>query len=267
MMAFPLIPSLLVTLAGAALAQDPAPPTDLPEDEDVLSPYRARFEGLVERSIGTASVPVAFNWRRTDLQIAVLGSYLGEQNNFNSMRAGALLRFPSNTALLELGVSYADTWDSPSSRLLAFTPYRQPGHPDRMEVDLTLGLPLAEGVVTTFPRFLPAVEMVLVGYVGVRYFLYPTAFAGRTPGQVLTAILAPALSADEIDNLEEARLDGMQVDPGRYGVLVGLGDDLYLESGLFLSPRMMVAIPILEPVTETELLLWTDLSLAVGMAF
>ena len=164
-----MIPDLAaICFVASAWAQDePAPaPESPPEEEapveDVLSPYRARFDVLAERAIGTTSRPVEFNWRRTQAQLALTGSYLVELNNFNAMRGGALLRLPSDKALVELGVTGVGVWDSPSSQLLALTPYRQPGHPDHVELDFAVGLPLAEGVVTTMPRFFPAVEMVFV---------------------------------------------------------------------------------------------------------
>jgi hypothetical protein len=96
--------------------------------------------------------------------------------------------------------------------------------------------------------------------------VYPTGFAGLRPGQVARALISPTLSADEIDNLDDARLAAMQVDAGRYGVLVGLGNDLYFKSGLFVSPRVMVAVPLLAPASGTELYVWADASLALGIA-
>jgi len=240
---------------------------EAPVDEDVLSPYRLRFDQLVERTIGTTSRPVEFNWRRTNAQVALTGSYLVELNNFNSMRGGALLRLPSGGVVVEFGLTWAAVWDSPSSRLLALTPYRQPGHPDRAEIDVGVAVPLAEGVVTTFPRFFPAVQMVFSAYGGFRYLLYPTGFARMSAGQVGEAIFSPTITELEIDNLEEERLDAMEIDAGRYGLLAGFGNDLYFASGFFVSPRLLVAVPILAPATQTELLVWADLSLAVGLAF
>jgi hypothetical protein len=261
-----------VGLASAGEEPSPVDPAaeetaPLEAPADVLSPYRTQFDVLAERTIGTTSRPVEFNWRRTKVQVAVTGSYLVELNNFNSMRGGALVRLPSGGLVVELGATYAGVWDSPSSRQLALTPYRQAGHPNRLEVDFTVGLPLAEGIVTTFPRFFPAVEMVLNSYGGFRYLLYPTGFGGMKAGQIMGALLAPSLTESELDNLDDARLDAMQVDSGRYGLLVGLGNDLYFKSGFFLSPRLMIAVPLLAPATQTELLVWADLSLAVGLAF
>lgn len=238
-----------------------------PTDDDPLSPYRARFDVLAERAIGTTSRPVEFNWRRGSAQLALTGSYLVELNNFNSMRGGLLLRLPNDKSIVELGVSRAVTWDSPSSEALAYTPYRQPGRPSRFELDVAVGLPLAEGVVTTVPRFFPAVQMVFVAYGGLRYMVYPQAFAKMRPGQVAGAFVSPSLSDHEIDNLERARLDAMQVDPGRFGLYAGFGNDLYFKSGFFVSPRLLVGVPLLAPATRSELWMWADLSLAAGLAW
>ena len=246
----------------------PAPPTTAPAtDTDPLAPYRLQLGTLVELGIGSTSVPVAFDWRKTQVQLAASGSYLAELNNFNSMRGGALVRLPSGGTILEFGANYAASWESPTSRQLALTPFRQPGHPDHLEVDFNLGVPLAEGVVTSVPRFFPAAQMVFVGYGGFRYILYPTGFRQLTVKEVALAIVAPSMSTKEIDNLDDVRLPAMEVDPARYGVLVGLGDDIYFKSGLFVSPRLMVAVPLLAPVTNTELYVWADFSMVAGFAF
>lgn len=236
-------------------------------DEDPLSPYRAPFGVLVESSIGSTSRPVEFDWRRTTAMVAATGDFLFELNNFNSGRAGALARIPSSGLIYEIGVSHVWVGDTRSSELLALTPYRQPGRPDRWELDFDVGVPLAEGVVTARPRIVPSVEMVLNGYLGLRYSFYPRSFEGMKAREVTGALLSPILTDAEIANLEERRLDGMQVDPGRYTVMMGLGNDLYFKQGLLVSPRLMFAVPVLAPVSETELLFWADLSLVIGVAF
>lgn len=258
--------------ADSAPVEAPAAPSEAPttsssDADDPLGPHRVPFPELAERTIGTASQPVEFNWRRSRAQVAITGEQLYELNNFNSLRVGALARVPSGTLMVEVGASYVRTWDTPSSELLALTPYRQPGRPDRIELDLTLGVPLAEGVVTLSPRFLPALQLVLNGYAGFRYLLYPDAFAGMKAGKVFSAILSPSLSDDEIANLDDRRPDSMQVDSGRYGLMVGVGNDLYFKQGFFVTPRVMFAVPVLAPVSGTDLLLWGEFSLGVGFAF
>lgn len=268
--------------AGSARAEDPpaddvpaedpaeAPAGDQeeppPEPVDVLSRHRTPFDVLADRAIGTTSVPVEFNWRRSSIQLAGASSFLFELNNFNSVRGGALARIPTGGTLLELGLSYVSVWNTPSSGQLALTPYRQPGRPDRLELDVALVVPLAEGVVTASPKLFPAVQLVFNAYGGVRYLIHPTGFARMTAGQVAGAILAPTLTEAEIANLEDDRLAAMQVDPARYGLMFGLGNDVYFEPGLFVSPRLLLAVPLLAPATRTDLLWWADFTIAVGVA-
>ncbi len=221
---------------------------------------------IAERAIGTTSKPVEFNWRRTKVQVAAVGNHLFELNNFNSLRAGGMARVPTNGFIFELGLSYVWVWDTPSSELLALTPYRQPGRPNRLEFDFTVGVPLAEGVVTTYPRFFPAVELVFNAYAGLRYLIYPTGFAGLRGRDLAGALFSPTMTETELDNLDDARLDAMQIDSGRYGLMAGFGNDIYFKQGVFISPRLMLAVPILAPATETDLLFWADLSLVVGVA-
>ncbi len=237
-----------------------------PELDDSLSRYRTPFGVLAERTIGTTSKPVEFNWRRTKVHLAASGNHPFELNNFNSLRSGGLVRLPSGGVIFELGLSYVWVWDTPSSELLAFTPYRQPGRPERLELDFAVALPLAEGVVTTYPRFFPAVQMVFNAYAGLRYLLYPNGFGGMKPGKVMTALLSPTITESEVDNLDDNRLAAMQVDPGRYGLMIGFGNDLYFKQGVFFSPRVGLSAPILAPATQTELVLWAELSLVVGVA-
>ncbi|MFT7519004.1 MAG: hypothetical protein ACI9MC_001140 [Kiritimatiellia bacterium] len=243
-----------------------SPASDSSSEEDPLSRHRTDFDVLMDRSIGKASQPVAFNWRRTDVHIAATGSFLFELNNFNSGRSGAMARFPMRGSLFEVSASYVFVGDTPSSRLLALTPYRQPGRPARIELDATVAIPLAEGVVTSAPRFLPAAQLVFNVYAGMRYSIYPTGWSGLRPRAVVTAILSPRLSDDEIDNLDGVRRTSMQVDRGRYNVMVGFGNDIYFKQGLFISPRFMFAVPLLAPASETDLLFWADASLAIGVA-
>jgi len=249
---------LLVSLSRAA-EEEPG--------EDPLSTYRTPFGVLVDRSLGSTSVPVAFNWRRTTAHVGATGDFLVELNNFNSMSAGAVGRFPSNGFVWEFGVDYVWVWDTRSSELLALTPYRQPGRPERLEIDANFGIPLAEGVVTLRPRFLPVAEMVLMGYIGLNYAIYPGSFEDMKFRDVAVALVSPALSETEIDNLDDQRLDAMEVDPARFSPLLGLGNDFYFKQGVFLSPRLRVSVPIVSAATGSDLLFWGDLTLVAGVAF
>jgi hypothetical protein len=247
-------------------AEPPTEPTESGSDTP-LEDFRTPIDVLAERTIGTVAKPVAFNWRRTTAQVAVSGSFLFELNTFNTMRGGLTGRFPAgNNVIVETSVHYARTWDTPSSRLLALTPYRQSGRPNRAELDFTVGYALAEGVVTAFPKWFPPVQIVFNGYAGFRYRLY-TAWSNMRPGQVAGAIFNPSLTDIELDNLEDNRLAAMQVDPERYGLFVGFGNDIYFKQGFFLSPRVMIGVPVLAAASGSDMLVFADFTMAVGLAF
>ncbi len=260
----PLIRNLAIIAAVVWSGIAPAQSTLEP---DVLSPYRETLDALTDRAIGTASQPVAFSWRRTRLHVAGTVGYPIEFNTFANLRGGVLLRRPVGGVLLELGVSRAVSWNTQASRQLRYTPYRQAGRPSRMELELGVAIPVAEGVATSRLRFLPAMQLTFNLYGAVRYLWYPGAQDGLSPGKSLEAFFSPTLSATEIENLDGNRREAMQVDPGRYGLMLGFGNDLYFKQGLFLSPRFQLAIPLLAPLSKTALPVWVDLSLNAGWAF
>lgn len=237
-----------------------------PSADSALDEYRTPFESLTERSIGKAARPVRYDWRKSTVGFGLVGSELYELNNFWTARAGALVRTPVSGAMVELAFSRVQTWSTESSLQLSMTPYRQYGRPSRFELDINVGVPLAEGVVTAWPRFFPAAEMVLSATLGFRYLLYTNGFGGMKFLDVTGAIFSPALTAAEQSNLVAARPPGMQVDSGRYGLMVGFTTDIYLASGLFLSPRGLIALPLLSAATQTHLGLWWELSLAAGLS-
>lgn len=266
----------LLSLPGTALA-DPAQPglvspepagsTPTLSPDDSLERYRTPFEVLSERMIGEASRALRFDWRRKTLGVGVLGSQLLELNNFTSARLGGFARTPLGNLMTEAAVTWVFTGGSESSERLALTPYRQSGRPSRLELDLNLGYPLAEGVVTAWPGFFPATELVFSVQAGFRYLYYPGELHGAGFREIAKAVFAPKLSDRELENLEEDRLPGMEVDGARYNLLAGLSVDLYFKSGGFVAPRAMIAVPILSSLSDSGLGWWWELSLGLGWMF
>lgn len=214
--------------------------------------------------LGETSRAVRFDWRSSKVGFALQGAQLLELNNFGSASLAACVRFPVSSLLLEFGLARAVTWPSPSSGLLSLTPYRQSGRPSRFELQVNVGYPLAEGVATARPGFLSSTQLVLLANASVRYLYYPGSLARMSTGDVAKAVLAPRLSSQELENLELARLPSMQVDVARYALLAGLSLDVYLANGVFLSPRAMVAIPLVSGFDGSGLGFWWELALSFG---
>lgn len=256
----------LGVLAAADTEAPPAPPP-APPPATPIDAYRMPFDLLSERMIGTAAKPLRFDWRKTRLGVGVVAGQLLELNNFESSKVGGVARFVVGGFLAHVGLNGVWASATPSSDLLARTPYRQAGRPGRLELDLGLSLPIAEGVVTAWPAFFPATEMVLLVTAELRYLFYAGSLHGASASETLKTVLTPHLSAREQGNLEARRLPGMHIDPARYAALVGLTLDIYLHAGFFLSPRVLVAVPVLQGPTGSDLGLWWDVAVGAGYAF
>ncbi|MFN3197547.1 MAG: hypothetical protein ACE366_03850 [Bradymonadia bacterium] len=242
------------------------PPVDHTPDT-ALESHRSAFDALTERAIGQTSRAVRFDWRRSPIQVGINAGLPAELNNYNSIRTGALVRFPTDDLLLSLGLSWVWVRRSRSTELLALTPYRQPGRPSRLELDFDMAYPIAEGVSTSFLGFMPSTELVLSGVLRVRYYIYPGAWSGLSLQQSLQAIVDPTLSDKEVGNLEDDRLPGMEIDRARYGAQAGVSNDLYFQSGFFFSSQLMLTLPLLDFLTETKLGWGYEIDLLLGFAF
>lgn len=264
--------ALLALFARVAAAEETATgakeesPVAAPEGEDPLERFRAPIDVLTERFVGTTSRAIRFDWRASPAQLGISGSELIERNNFGAARLGGFVRRPFQGIMAELAVHWVFAFPTESSDKLALTPYRQAGRPPRLEVDLNVGFPIAEGVVTPWTDWVPPAEMVLSVTGGLRYLLYFASFGGDEPLNIMRDLALPQLSARELERLEQDRLPGMEVDPARYTALVGLSLDVYFQPGLFLQPRAMLGLPVLGPVSATRLGLWWEMSLALGWA-
>lgn len=252
--------------AGEATDDDGTEKTPAPVSEqvaDTMEGVKAPVDVLAERMIGSASRAVRFDWRAKSFGVGVTGGELLELNNFNSRRIGVSLRRPFGGLMGEADLVWVETRATPGSRKLALTPYRQVGRPSRLELDVNVGYPLAEGVATARPGFFPATELVFSARGGVRYLYYPGALSDVKFRKALGGLFSPTLLKAEREYLEARRPGGMQVDRARYNVLVGLGVDVYFHAGGYLAPRAMVALPL----TGSQLGPWWEFVLDVGWMF
>lgn len=257
-------------------APAPAPATTPSTTSDAvvdtsIDRYRSPVEALTEGMIGSASRPVRFDWRRSPVTLGVLGRDLIELNNFQSFGGGIFAKKAFGDIVGDVALTWVHTIGSASTNTLALTPYRQAGRPDRIEIDVNVGYPLAEGVVTPNLAWMPPAEMALFFDGGLRYQLYPWALGGMpafslTEASIGTALVSPALTDVEVANLEPSRLAGMEIDRGRYGLLAGLELDVWLQPGVAIAPRAMLALPLLAVASGSKLGWWWELSLSLGYA-
>jgi hypothetical protein len=244
----------------------PAAPTAV-EKDDVVLRSRTPIQALTEHFVGSTSRAVRFDWRRSVVMFGLMAGEVVEKNNFSQQRYGAIARKAFGDIIIEGGLQLYRSDDTPSSQLLALTPYRQAGRPGHLEIDLNIGYPLAEGVVTPVTSFIPPAEIALVALGGVRYLGYWQTFPDRPIQDIGLDLASPRLSALELERLDRVAPEAMAIDTARLHALVGLGVDTYVQPGLWVSPRALVAVPLLAPATGTALGFFWELSLVLGWAF
>ncbi|MEC8052209.1 MAG: hypothetical protein VX210_15565 [Myxococcota bacterium] len=237
------------------------------EQDESLRDKRSTLDALLQSSIGSTTTPLRFDWRDSPAHFGINASQLLELNNFESWRVGALTRLPTKNFLWEFQLNYVYVRDSRSSRQLALTPYRQPGRPARFELDIGLNWPVAEGVVTPRFNWLPAVDLTLSAYGGLRYMVYPGIYRFDGFLNTLREFTSVNLSSRELEALEDSRLQSMEVVPNRYFLLAGFSSDIYMPAGAFFNLKTLFHIPFgVNPSTLTPWW-WYELSASMGWAF
>jgi hypothetical protein len=108
--------------------------------------------------------------------------------------------------------------------------------------------------------------LALVGEAGLGYPAYPEGMLGRPLQEVGLDLATPQLSEAERERIEPKTPGGMLLDSARYHTMAGLSLDVYFQPGVFISPRALVAVPLLTPVTASGLGFWWELSLSIGYA-
>jgi hypothetical protein len=248
------VTAVVAVAAGDAPNNAPNSPTT-----DTHIPFRQ----LSERIVGTASKSVRFDWRKKEYGLALQAGQPVEYNNFDSVRLGTSLFFPSDLFNGRLALSKVFVVSTSSSRDLNRMPYRQLGRPSRWELEAGFFIPMAEGVVTIRPSFIPPAQMVFSLAADVRYFIYTESYRDESAGTIFKRIFKPILNDTERRKLEQTAPGSMRVDGARLATLVGGELHIYGSEGMFLSSKLMLALPLL----FTEMPLHSDFSFGVGYAF
>lgn len=246
-----------------------APPTEPAHvvDSTTLEVNRTPLQALNEHFLGTASRPVRFDWRKSPSMFVFRLNEVQERNSFGQWQLGLGWRRAFDDLIFELGANAFFAYDTPSSQLLALTPFRQAGRPNHFQLEANVGYALVEGVVTPQWSWLPPMQMVLVGHAGLRYLVYVESFTGgRSATDVAGSLVSPQLTVEELTALERTAPEGMQIDPARLHAMVGASLDVYVQPGFLISPRVSVSPPLLSPVTSSQIGFFWELGFAVGYA-
>lgn len=220
------------------------------------------FPALVERAIGVAGKSVRFDWRKkSHLVFANVGQPV-EYNNFETHRVAAAIQFPSDNLTWGLGLARALVSSTPSADAIALMPYRQAGRPERWELELGGFYPVAEGVVTFRPDFMPAAQMVFSLAADVRYMIYTSLLSGQSVSSGIKSVIATRLSNSDKDRLSSSAPTAMKIDSAKTTVLTGFNLHLYTAGGFIVNSKAMLALSLL----GTSLPKHADMTLGIGYA-
>jgi hypothetical protein len=220
------------------------------------------FPALVERTVGVAGKSVRFDWRKKQsLVFANVGQPV-EYNNFETYRAAAAVQFPSENMTIGLGLAKAFVFSTESADAIALMPYRQTGRPERWELELSGFYPVAEGVVTFRPDFMPAAQMVFSLAADVRYMIYPSLLSGQGFSNGFKSLIATRLSESDKERLSPSAPAAMKIDSAKIAVLTGFNLHLYTSGGLIISSKAMLALSILGTAMPKH----ADLTIGLGYA-
>ena len=161
-----------------------------------------------------------------------------------------------------VGLGKVFVFSTESADAIALMPYRQAGRPERWELELSGFYPVAEGVVTFRPDFMPAAQMVFSLAGDVRYMIYPSLVSGQGFSNGFKSLIATRLSESDKERLSPSAPAAMKIDSAKIAVLTGFNLHLYTSGGLIISSKAMLALSIL----GTALPRHADLTIGLGYA-
>lgn len=220
------------------------------------------FPALVERTVGVAGKSVRFDWRKKQNLVFVNVGQPVEYNNFETYRTAAALHFPSENLTLGLGVAKVFVFSTASADAIALMPYRQSGRPERWELELSGFYPVAEGVVTFRPDFMPAAQLVFSLAADVRYMIYPSLLSGQSFSNGFKSMIATRLSEADKDKLSPSAPAAMKIDSGKISVLTGFNLHLYTSGGFIVNSKALLALSVLGTAMPRH----ADLTVGFGYA-
>lgn len=238
---------------------------------------QSRFNTLVARTVGTTARPLIYDWRSQSCLLSIEAGPVIDLNTFESYHTGISCTIPRENTWISLGISRVWTLETDNSKILDRTPYRQVGRPSRYEIRSTFGLPVAEGIVTVMPSWLPAWDMVFSLQTSLHYLIYPESFSGLKGNfldKVSKVFLSRSLSADEASAVQQSAPQSLLVDPSRLNILFGSSLHVFVQGGWFNRVQVEVGTPLLRAAPDSDgnqpasdISYWWEWSFGVGYAW
>lgn len=134
---------------------------------------------LIDDVIAETQNPRLYDWHHEQLGLEYSTFNLNEKNNFESLGYSLALRSSLSSRFFGLlGIRFVETLATPSSEMVALTPYQQAAQPSRREVFLQGALPLLAGrSFTLLSPWISDWEHVLYFKLGAQYHFTGSGYA------------------------------------------------------------------------------------------
>lgn len=226
------------TTAAPTLASEPDSAAQIATNEasdlgesDGPATYKP-LDALATRILGKVSRPSIYQWRQSPVMMRVNLGQVVELTQFDVSQKGLAFIVPGDDSYWELGLTRITVSATDGSDQLALTTYEQPGRPSHWQLRTGFGYSVVEGIGNNIFTFLRPTQFVLMAQTRLLYRYYPGAMAGMEGGEQLAAVLNPALTEQEIDNVSDSMPPGMILDASRMSLQFGLSLEVYDASGL-----------------------------------
>jgi len=182
---------------------------------------------LLPQIMGFAERPAVHRWRKSTITIRPMIGQISEQNNFNSSHLGLLLDFPGDSFSFQLGFRKIDVTDSFSSRQLALTPFKQPGHAARKEIQIGMKMPLIEGIGSQIYDIIPQSQFVFHGLARLNWHLYPKAWQDEDFTDILQGLFKTEIGGSEYRSIQESSPSALLPSRSRHSIGAGFAVEQY----------------------------------------
>ena len=216
--------------------------------------------------IGFAERPALHAWRKSSLTIRPIMGQISEQNNFDSYHFGLVVDVPSDSFSFQIGLRKVEVSDTPSSRQLALTPFKQAGHANRYDIISGVKLPLVEGVGSQLYDWIPQSQFVFQGIARVNWHLHPNEWKGESFQNVLQGLFQTKVGSREYQKMQESNPAALLPSRSRHSLGAGFVVEQYFpESGgtaFHCSFEVLTLIDLYSD--ETTPSRWMEYNLGVG---
>lgn len=217
-------------------------------DASPLEAFRKKPEDIDRAVIAVIGRPSIFPWQLKSFGLRLSQSSYVEFNNFdsNSYQIGGI--FPIFERMIyALDIIQTKVYETPSSRQIGRTPYRQLGRPSRYSLSHQLSYPIFEGIGGHFFDLLESAQFVVSFFTQINMHYYdhlfkPWSSFGNSRDNI-KSIFSSSLPPETRKIQQMKAPQGMKISDHKWDLLAGMDIFSFFSTGLFVSGAFGIGFP------------------------